>query len=106
MGQRSLQVVSGRLAKESLDFITEASVKGRIPSPYNEIFVRGLLQAEKCICNRDLKPGTEHWNAVTDLLKKASNAEAMSRVVRARARVSVLRDEANDAAEALNRIQG
>ena len=27
---------------------------GRIPSPYNEDFVKGLLQAEQCVCDRPL----------------------------------------------------
>jgi DNA sulfur modification protein DndD len=106
VGQRAIQVVSGKLAQQTFDFITEASLKGRIPSPYNEEFVKGLLQKEICICDRELKPSTPHWKAVANLLKNASNAEVMGRVVRARARVSVLREEAGDAVTALTKLQG
>ena len=39
---KGIPVVSQVLVAQSLDFIDEQSLKGRIPSPYNEEFVRGL----------------------------------------------------------------
>jgi len=88
IGQKAIHVVSRRLSSQTLDFIDEASLKGRIPSPYNEEFVSGLLKDETCICTRCLKPQSAEWKAVADLLRNASNAEMMGRIVRARARVS------------------
>lgn len=105
IGQKSLAVVSRRLAQETLDFIDEASIKGRIPSPYNEEFVKGLLAAEVCICHRPIKAETAEWKAVAELLRNASNAETMGRVVRARARVSQLREEATEAPKSLLALQ-
>lgn len=105
IGQRAIQVVSRKLAKETLSFIDEASLRGRIPSPYNEEFVKGLLQEEICICHRQLKPSSKEWRAVAELLKNASKAETMGRVVRARGRVNQLREEAADAPKALESIQ-
>lgn len=105
IGQRAIQIVSRKLAQETLEFIDEASLKGRIPSPYNEEFVKGLLQAETCICHRPIKAGSKEWNSVAELLRNASNAETMGRVVRARARINSLREEAADAPQALEAVQ-
>jgi DNA sulfur modification protein DndD len=88
IGQKAIHVVSRRLSNQTLDFIDEASLKGRIPSPYKEEFVSGLLKDETCICTRCLKPQSDEWKAVANLLRNASNAEMMGRIVRARARVS------------------
>jgi DNA repair exonuclease SbcCD ATPase subunit len=102
IGQRSIQVISKRLSQVALDFVDEAGLRGRIPSPYNEDFVRGLLGSGTCVCHRPLPAGTPEWAAVAELLKTASNAEVLGRVVRARARSQVLREEASEAPKALS----
>jgi DNA sulfur modification protein DndD len=101
ISQKALHVISRRLSQTTLDFIDEASIKGRIPSPYNEEFVQGLLDSEECICHRPLKAGTQEWGFVADLLRDAANAEIMGRVVRARARVQQLREGASSAPDSL-----
>ena len=106
IGQRAVQVVSKRLSQVALDFIDEASLRGRIPSPYNEDFVKGLLQHQLCVCNRPLPSGTEEWRSVAELLKTASNAEVLGRIVRARARSQVFREEAAGAPKSLAIQQG
>lgn len=105
IGQRAVQVVSGRLSQVALDFVDEASLRGRIPSPYNEDFVRELLKAEVCICRRPLPAGTPEWRFVAELLKTASNAEVLGRVVRARARSQLLREERPNAPQILRQQQ-
>lgn len=94
---KALPSISEKLTSQSLDFIDEESLKGKIPSPYNEEFVKGLLSAQRCVCDRVLEPGTEEWRAVTSLLSGAANAEVLSRVVRARARIEVLKEQRADA---------
>lgn len=105
IGQRGIQVVSRRLAQVALDFVDEAALRGRIPSPYNEEFVKGLLGSNMCICHRPLPAGSTEWAAVAELLKKASNAEVLSRVVRARSRSQMLRDDAAEAPKVLKAFQ-
>jgi DNA sulfur modification protein DndD len=105
IGLRSIQVVSKKLSQETLDFIDEASLRGKIPSPYNEDFVRGLLKAEECICHRPLKPQSSEWSAVVDLLKSAGNAVVMSRVVQARARIQQIKEGAAEAPRSLQAAQ-
>jgi DNA sulfur modification protein DndD len=98
---RTLSAVSEKLTAQSLDFIDEESLRGRIPSPYNEDFVKGLLGAQKCVCDRQLLPGTNEWRAITELLSSATNAEILNRVVRVRARISVLKEQRKDAPQVL-----
>jgi DNA sulfur modification protein DndD len=50
--------------------------------------------------------GTEHYAAVADMLQNASNAETLSKVIRARSRVTTLQRDASDAPELLRGIQG
>ncbi len=105
IGQRAIQVVSRKLAKETFDFIDEASLRGQIPSPYNEDFVKGLLKAETCICHRPLAPQSAEWNFVLELLKSAGNATVMRRIVQARARIQGYKDGAVEAPQALEDAQ-
>lgn len=64
VGNKASALVSSALTSRALDFVDEENLRGRIPSPYNEEFVKGLLHAENCICNRPLLPGTGEWLAV------------------------------------------
>lgn len=105
LGSRAVLLISGRLAKQTLDFIDEASLRGRIPSPYNEEFVKGLLDAKECICHRPLIPGSLEYGHVMSLVKQASNAEIMGRVVRARARVQQINEMTSDAPKLLAAAQ-
>lgn len=102
IGQRAMQVVSSRISQVTLDFVDEAALHGKIPSPYNEDFVKGLLQSETCVCHRPLKPETNEWKAVAELLKTASNEEVLGRVVRARSRSQLLKEEASEAPKILS----
>jgi DNA repair exonuclease SbcCD ATPase subunit len=105
IGQRAVQVVSRRLSQVVFDFVDEAGLKGRIPSPYNEEFVRELLGSGVCVCNRPLNAGSAEWAAVANLLKSASNAELLGKVVRARARSQMLRDDGGNAPKLLHATQ-
>lgn len=97
-------LVSRRIRGETLDFVDEQSLKGKIPSPYNEQFVRGLLHDEACVCGRDLQPGSEHWHQVAKLLHTASSAESLGRIVQARSRIGVLKETAERAERELRSL--
>ena len=105
LGSKGLLVVSRRLAKVSLDFIDEQSLRGRIPSPYNEAFVKELLQAEACVCQRPLEPGSDAWRHVAALLKNAAKDEILRRVVRARSRINSLTEGLSEALKTLRMTQ-
>lgn len=105
VGSKSILVVAKKLSAQTLDFIDEASLRGRIPSPYNEEFVKGLLAAKLCVCDRPLSPGSGEYGAVMDLLKSASNAETMRRVMQARGRVQQFKETAPEAVASLEKYQ-
>lgn len=105
IAQKGIAVVSSRLISTLQEFVSSETMHGRIPSPYNEQFVQGLLQEHRCICGRALGPGTPEWQAVSALLKDAANAESLDRLVKARARVSSLGELLKDAPSALLELQ-
>lgn len=105
IGQKSLPLVSRKLTKETLNFVDEAKLKGRIPSPYNEDVVKELLEQESCICGREIKSGTKEWKAVANLLINAASSEVVDRALRARGRIGFLREQASDAPSILQSIQ-
>lgn len=105
VGDRAMIVVARKLAEKALDFIDEEQLNGRLPSPYNESFIRGLLTKRKCICCEDLVPETEQWNAVAALLQNAGTPGALNKVVRARARLQNIHEEAKRAPGELVKLE-
>ncbi|MCP1727617.1 DNA sulfur modification protein DndD [Natronospira proteinivora] len=73
------------LAHEKLirlqSLLESESRSGRIPSPYNEEFVRSLLNARSCVCGRSLEPGTNEFNAVAKLTGDAGDSTVQRRIV-------------------------
>lgn len=105
IGNKATFVVARKLAQETLDFVSVERQKKRIPSPYNEDFVRGLLDSRTCCCTRPLVPGTPEYAAIMSMVEKAANVEVEDRVIRARARVQQLREYASDAPRLLDAAQ-
>lgn len=97
IGGKGLALASSRLSTEAASFIESESLHGRIPSPYNEEFVKNLLQAAKCVCDRPIQPASDEWRAIQRLLIGAASAEAMNRVVRARSRLASFADARDEA---------
>lgn len=85
-------VFGAKLAEESLEFIDESTLKGKIPSPYNEQLVKDLLEKRKCICERSLMLGTDEYKAVFRLLETAGNADLLNRVLKARTAITRIED--------------
>ena len=93
LGDNGRFLVSTRITELAMDYLDQKEVKGRIPAPYNEELVFDLLEMHKCICERDLEPGTAAYAAVQGLLKKAANATLRSRIMKVRAQLSQFRSE-------------
>jgi DNA sulfur modification protein DndD len=105
IGRQALSVVATRLAAETLHFIDDEKLRGKIPSPYNEELVTTLLSEEQCVCGRPLPPGSEFFRNIQNLLRKAGNAEVQSRVMRARGFLGELRVKRSTAPKDLQRLQ-
>src|SRR5690606_25021508 len=83
------------------DYLNEKEHRGRIPSPYNEEFVKDVLNAEVCICGAPLVPGSTESHKVASLLQKAANQVMRERITKVRGRLSSLKAER---AKAPNRL--
>jgi len=101
LGENGRFIVSKKITEETFDFLNDESHRGRIPSPYNEEFVRDVLEAETCICGAPLPPGSEASKQVARLLEKAANQVMRDRITKVRARLSSLKSER---AKAPNRL--
>ncbi|RWD39608.1 MAG: hypothetical protein EOS35_33850, partial [Mesorhizobium sp.] len=93
LGDNGRFIVSRRLTEEAFEFIDSEEHRGRIPSPYNEEFVRDILADETCICGAHIEPGSEVARRVASLLDRAANQALRDRVTKVRARLSNLRSE-------------
>jgi DNA sulfur modification protein DndD len=93
LGDHGRFLVSNKITDQTYDHLQAQENKGGIPSPYNEEFVRDLLELEKCICGADLKPGTDPYEHVASRLHKAANATLRSRLNGIRATISQLKSE-------------
>ena len=101
LGENGRFIVSKKITEETFDFLNDESHRGRIPSPYNEEFVRDVLEAETCICGALLPPGSEASKQVAQLLEKAANQVMRDRITKVRARLGSLKTER---AKAPNRL--
>jgi DNA sulfur modification protein DndD len=105
IGRQAINVVAGRLSAETLHFIDEEKLRGKVPSPYNEDLVTTLLSEQRCICGRPLEPGSECFRNIQNLLRKAGNAEVQNRVVRVRGYLGELKVKKSNAPKDLQRLQ-
>jgi DNA sulfur modification protein DndD len=97
LGDNGRYLVSTRITDLAMDHLNQQDTKGKLPSPYNEEFVKDLLEMEKCICGSELKLGSHAHASVAGLLHRAANATMRSRVGKVRAQLSQLRSERSKA---------
>ncbi|MEQ8435418.1 MAG: AAA family ATPase [Oceanicaulis sp.] len=93
LGENGRFIVSKRITEETFSFLDEKEHRGRIPSPYNEEFVKDILSAEECICGAKLEAGSAEAKRVASLLEKAANQVMRDRVSKVRARLTTLKTE-------------
>lgn len=93
LGDNARFLVSTKLTQQTFDHLQSQETKGRIPSPYNEEFVKDLLDMQKCICGAPLHPGSEAHILVAGMLKKAANHTLRSRLNAIRAIMSQLKEK-------------
>ncbi len=93
LGENGRAVVSKKITEETFDFLDDKKHRGRIPSPYNEEFVKDILAEETCICGAALEPGGPAAQKVARLLDKAANQVVRDRITKVRARLSSMKSE-------------
>jgi DNA sulfur modification protein DndD len=68
---------SAALSEGVLDAIDEEEFRGRIPSDFQESFIRDLLNTDRCICGRSLEKGDEARKAVETLLTEGGRKDVI-----------------------------
>jgi DNA sulfur modification protein DndD len=66
-------IVASCLIAPSREMMDQWRKEGQIPAQVLDTFLKDLLHAEICICQRELKPGSSHRNAVESLLQIAGD---------------------------------
>ena len=104
LGENGRFIVSMRITEETFSFLDDSKHRGRIPSPYNEEFVKDILAAKQCICGADLEPGSPESKKVASLLERAANQVMRDRISKVRARLSNLKSERLKAPSRLTKV--
>ena len=68
-------------ADNSLDFIDESVISGKLPEPYNKEFITTILSKKTCICGACLEPGSKSFELVTTMLQSAANPSLQKRLL-------------------------
>jgi len=63
------------LVSKGQEIVARLRAEGKIPARVLNSFLQDLLDSERCICTRDLSPGTEFRAAVEKLMEIAGDAE-------------------------------
>ena len=66
-------IVASSLIAPSREMMDQWRKDGQIPAQVLDTFLKDLLHAENCICQRELKPGSSHRAAVESLLQIAGD---------------------------------
>ena len=103
VGSRSIDVIARKLSSVSSELLDVASSKGKIPSPYNETFVRDLIEKNLCVCGRSLQIGTPEFKSVYALLESAGNEQVLQRVVKVRSRIQYFQTRRPETIDVLNK---
>lgn len=93
LGRNGRFIVSKKITEETFDFLDDKKNRGRIPSPYNEEFVKDILTDQECICGAPLVVGSPAALKVAALLQKAANQVMRDRLTKVRARLASLKTE-------------
>lgn len=77
-------IVSPKLLYSGLKDINTDIASGRIPSPYQETFIKDLLNKEMCICGRELSKNSEEFIRVEKLAFVGGDSRILQGVIKAK----------------------
>jgi DNA sulfur modification protein DndD len=73
LNEDGYSIVASALITPSREMMDQWRKDGQIPAQVLDTFLNDLLHAQKCICQRELKPGSTHRSAVESLLQIAGD---------------------------------
>lgn len=112
--ENGISLVAKGISDMAFDFLEDLRKKGTIPSPYNETFVKDLLEhfverdgkrVHECICGRTFEDGDEAFRHILSLKELATPLELEHNLTKVKSRIDALKREAVRAPQALKRIE-
>ena len=74
-------LLSEELVAEASSVIANEDTRGKLPAPYDQKFVDELLADKRCVCGREIEPGSVEYEKIKSLLDTAGDQAVMSRVM-------------------------
>lgn len=99
IGKFGIPLLINDCGEEIKQLLEQQDTKKKIPGPYNENFVNGILEDEKCICGRPLNHGSIEEEKVKSLLKNASDEAVVARVLATTSTLGILKGKSSNAWE-------
>lgn len=109
-----ISLVAKGISDMAFDFLEDLRRKGTIPSPYNETFVKDLLEhfierdgkrVHECICGRTFEDGDEAFRHILSLKEMATPLELEHNLTKVKSRIDALKREAVRAPQTLKHIE-
>lgn len=99
IGKFGIPLLINDCGNEIKQLLEQQDTKKKIPGPYNENFVNGLLEDQRCVCGRPLSHGSEEEEKVKSLLKNASDEAVVTRVIATTETLGILKGRSTSAWE-------
>ncbi|RVU83644.1 hypothetical protein EOL70_15060 [Leucothrix sargassi] len=77
-------VFSNNTSDNVSDLLNDKKLEGKIPAPYEDIFINDLLSKKVCVCGRDLLEGTPEHSCVMNIRDTANNSIINQKLLKAR----------------------
>ncbi|MDA9670767.1 AAA family ATPase [Paracoccaceae bacterium] len=99
IGKFGIPLLINDCGEEITKLLEQQETKKKIPGPYNENFVTGLLEDQMCVCGRPLNHGSMEEEKVKSLLKDASDETVVTRVIATTKTLGILNGKSSGAWE-------
>lgn len=74
-------VLSEELVVEASTVIREENTRRKLPAPYDQKFVKELLEDLLCVCGRTFTQGSSEYDKIKEMLETAGSQNVMSRIM-------------------------
>lgn len=96
-------LLSRNFISDVQELLEKEDTKKKIPGPFNEMFVKDVLEDELCICGRPIKHGSIEEKNVKALLDTASDETMINRIMSTNVALGRLNEKASNGWQSLER---
>ena len=101
---KSIALVSTKLVNDAKSILEKGAKINKIPDKYQRPVIEELLDKKKCICGRELEPGSDPATMVKTLLDEAADSEQIDRHGRIQHNIGNLGEKYTSAVDGLKSI--